>query len=156
MALQNHSPIIRHYQDVLDLVEEVDSPWLKVCLDVPMLIHQDDGWVRDAVKATGDRQVHSHFGGEFERDEADVVQLKNLGLDRPPINYPTFLRGMKEIGYDGFFCFEFCHPAEDDKKNVMGIDFVHEQTAMALEYLRRQIKEAEAAPTNGRTAATTD
>lgn len=38
MALQNHAPIIRHYQDTLDLVREVSSPWLRVCLDAPLLI----------------------------------------------------------------------------------------------------------------------
>jgi len=149
MALQNHSPIIRHYQDVLDLVREVDSPWLKVCLDGPMLIHQNDEWVCAAGLATRDLQVHSHFGGEFERDAAGVVQLRNLGLEREPINYPTFLRAMKEIGYEGYFCFEFCHPAEDENKNIMGIDFIHEQTALALEYLRCQIAAVEAEASNG-------
>ena len=33
MALQNHAPLIRHWKDCLDLVQEVNSPWLKVCLD---------------------------------------------------------------------------------------------------------------------------
>lgn len=141
MALQNHPPIIRHYQDTLDLVREVDSPWLKVCLDVPLLTRQDDKWVRQASLATGELQVHSHFGGEFFRDEEGKVRLKPFGLGRPLTNYPTFLRAMKEIGYEGYFCFEFCHPAVDESHNPAGIEFIHEQAALALEYMRDRIAE---------------
>ncbi|MEA3345484.1 MAG: sugar phosphate isomerase/epimerase family protein, partial [Chloroflexota bacterium] len=143
MALQNHPPIIRHYQDTLDLVREVDSPWLKVCLDAPLLIHQDDDWVRKAALATGDLQVHSHFGGEFFRDEEGRAQLKSLGLRRPLTNYPAFLRAMKEIGYEGYFCYEFCHPAVDENHDPVGIELIHEQAAMALEYMRDRIAELE-------------
>jgi len=143
MALQNHGPVIRHYQDTLNLVREVDSPWLQMCLDAPLLMRQDDEWVREAALAAGDLQVHSHFGGEFLRDEAGTVQLKPFGLGRPPTNYPAFLRAMNEIGYDGYLCYEFCHPAVDKMHNPMGIELIHEQTAMALEYLREQISATE-------------
>lgn len=85
--------------------------------------------------------MHSHFGGEFFRDEEGKVQLKSFELGRPLVNYPAFLRAMKEIGYHGYFCFEFCHPAVDEKHNPAGIETIHEQTAMALEYMRDRIAE---------------
>ena len=142
MALQNHGPVIQNYQDTLDLVREVNSPWLKVCLDAPLLIRQDDEWMREAALAAGSLQVHSHFGGEFFRDEEGKAQLKPFGLGRPPVNYPAFLRAMKEIGYDGYFCYEFCHPAVDEEHNPAGIEYIHEQTAMAADYMRDQIEGA--------------
>ena len=46
---------------------------------------------------------------------------------------------MKEIAYDGYLCYEFCHPAVDQAHNPAGIEFVHEQTIMALEYMRNCI-----------------
>lgn len=143
LALQNHPPLIRHYQDTLDLVHEVDSPNFRMCLDVPILTRQDDDWVRKAALATGDLQVHSHFGGEFERDENGDVQLKPFDLDRPLTNYPAFLKAMREIGYEGYFCYEFCHPAVDKNHDPAGIEFIHEQAAMALEYMRGRIAEVE-------------
>ena len=50
MALQNHPPFIRHWKDIYDLVREVNSPWLKVCLDLPMLTQFD----KEFVQASGD------------------------------------------------------------------------------------------------------
>ena len=38
LALQNHHPVIRDYKDVLRMVEEVNSPNLKVSLDVPIMV----------------------------------------------------------------------------------------------------------------------
>jgi sugar phosphate isomerase/epimerase len=143
MALQNHAPLIDNYQHMLDLIREVDSPWLKACLDAPLLINQEGDWVRQAALATGDLQVHSHFGGEFLRDEDGMVQLKSLGVDRPPVNYSAFLNAMKDVGYDGYFCYEFCHPAVDENRERRGIDMVHEQAALALAYMRDRIAEVE-------------
>lgn len=143
VALQNHSPLIRHYQDTLDLVREVDSPWLKVCLDAPLLTRQDDDWVREAALATGDLQVHSHFGGEFSRDEEGEVRPRSLGLDRPSVNYSAFVSAMGDIGYDGYFCYEFCHPAVDENHDPAGIDLIHKQASMAVEYMQGHIAEVE-------------
>jgi len=141
MALQNHRPLIRHWKDTYDLIREVNSPWLKMCWDAPIEPRQDDESLWEAGRTIGDLQVHSHFGGEFCRDEKGMVQLKPLHYGQTPTNYPTFLKIMKDIGYDGYFCYEFCHPAVDENHNPVGIEFIHEQTSMALEYMRDRIAE---------------
>jgi sugar phosphate isomerase/epimerase len=41
MVLQNHAPLIRSWKDVLDMVSEVNSPWLKICLDLPIFEKQE-------------------------------------------------------------------------------------------------------------------
>ena len=40
-----------------------------------------------------------------------------------------------KAGYDGYINWEFCHPAKENGA-FAGIDYVHNQTEMALEYLR--------------------
>jgi len=141
MALQNHSPLIRHWRDTYDLIREVNSSWLKMCWDVPIEPRQDDEWLWEAGRTIGDLQVHSHFGGEFYRDEKGTVRLKPLHYGQVPTNYPTFLKIMKQIGYDGYLCYEFCHPAVDENHNPAGIELIHEQTSMALEYMRDRMAE---------------
>ena len=143
MSLQNHPPLLRNYKDVLKLVRAVDSPWLRVNLDCPMLVSQDDDWVRNAALDTGSLQTHSHFGGEFGRDENGAAQLKAMNYDpnwNAP-NYPVFLQAMKDIGYDGYYCFEFCHPAVDESNRSLGIDYIDEQAALSMEYMRDRIAE---------------
>jgi sugar phosphate isomerase/epimerase len=141
MALQNHAPLIRHWKDCYDLVREVNSPWLKVCLDLPIMTHQDEEWVRQAALTVGELQVHSHFGGEFYRDDGGRVQLKRYSFTRPLPDYANFLKLMKEIGYDGYFCFELCHPVLNDDHEPQGLDYVDEQTRLAQEYMHTLIEE---------------
>jgi sugar phosphate isomerase/epimerase len=135
MALQNHAPLIRHWKDCYDLVREVNSPWLKVCLDLPIMTSYEDEWVRQAALTVGPLQVHSHFGGEFYRDEAGRVQLKPLSFGRSLPDYARYVKLMKEIGYDGYFCYEFCHPALSDAHEPLGLATIDEQAQLAQEYM---------------------
>jgi len=141
MALQNHAPLIRHWKDCYDLVREVNSPWLQVCLDLPLLGRYDRAWVRQAALTVGDLQVHSHFGGEFYRDGAGRIQLKPWSFDQPLPDYAYFIQLMKEIGYDGYFCYELCHPVLSDAHEPLGLDYVDEQAQLAQEFLSTLIKE---------------
>jgi sugar phosphate isomerase/epimerase len=141
MALQNHAPLIRHWKDCLDLVREVDSPWLKVCLDLPIMSVQDPEWVREAALAVGALQVHSHFGGEFSRDEDGRAQLVPYSFGRPLPDYAHYMRLMREIGFDGYFCYELCHPVLDKSHEPVGLAFVDRQARLAREYMERVIAE---------------
>jgi sugar phosphate isomerase/epimerase len=138
LALQNHAPIITQYQHMLELIREVDSPNLKACLDCPLLRPRDGDadYVAQAVRDTGDLQVHSHFGGEFQGDAEGVAQLEG------PTNYPAFVKALKEAGYDGWVCYEFCHPCLDARHEPAGMERVDEQVGMAAEYMKRVIAEA--------------
>ena len=58
--------------------------------------------------------------------------------------YPTqltamqaFVQAMRTIGYDGFISYELCHPVwVRGTRRRAGIEYVHEQAALALEYMR--------------------
>ena len=137
MALQNHSPLIRNWKDTFDLVKEVNSPWLKVCLDLPIFDKQDKEYIANAVRTVGSLQVHSHFGGEYYRDENKVIRPKLLDYYAGGImpDYSHYIQLMNEIGYNGYFTFELCHPLLNEDHTRAGIDFVHEQVKLAREYL---------------------
>ena len=48
--------------------------------------------------------------------------------------YPAYVDALVESGYEGYMDWEFCHPALENGKPV-GIEYVHNQTRMAFEYL---------------------
>jgi sugar phosphate isomerase/epimerase len=137
MALQNHAPLIRHWKDTYDMVKEVNSPWLKVCLDLPIFENLDKDYVAKAVRTVGNLQVHSHYGGEFYRDDNKVIRQKgldyNFGEQFP--DYPHYIQLMNEIGYNGYFTFELCHPILNKDHTSAGIEYVHEQVAYAREFM---------------------
>jgi sugar phosphate isomerase/epimerase len=137
MALQNHSPLIRTWRDTYDLVKEVDSPFLKVCLDLPIFDKQDKDYIANAVRTIGNLQVHSHFGGEYDRDENKVIKPRLLDYYAGGImpDYEHYIQLMNEIGYNGWFTFELCHPLWNKDHSRAGIDFVHEQVSLAHEYM---------------------
>jgi sugar phosphate isomerase/epimerase len=141
MALQNHAPLIGHWKDCYDLVREVDSPWLKVCLDLPIMTNYDHEWVREAALTVGDLQVHTHFGGEYYRDDQGKVQQKKLRFGRPLPDYGHFVKLMKEVGFDGYWCFELCHPVMSEAHEPLGLDYVHEQVELAQEFMSTLIAE---------------
>jgi sugar phosphate isomerase/epimerase len=139
MALQNHTPLIRHWKDTYDLVKEVNSPWLKVCLDLPIMENLDKDYVANAVRTVGNLQVHSHYGGEFYRDASGVVQQRVLEyhFGEPLPDYEHYIGLMNEIGYNGYFTYELCHPVLNADHTRAGIEFVHEQVKLAREYMAK-------------------
>jgi hypothetical protein len=42
---------------------------------------------------------------------------------------------MNEIGFNGYFTFELCHPLLNKDHTRAGIDFVHEQVSLAREFM---------------------
>lgn len=153
LALQNHKPLIKTYQDVLRMVREVGSPNLKVCLDAPIMENKDAEYLRKAVRDVGALQAQSHFGGEYERKAPGGPILRPITrsqwgkpYERPgywPDNfYLPFIETLLETGYRGYLGYELCHtlPVVDGK--TVGIDFVDANARLALEFIRETIAEA--------------
>jgi sugar phosphate isomerase/epimerase len=128
LALQNHRPVTMDYNDVLKMIDQVGSPALKACID---------HGTNEAVSKSGRLLVHSHYNGEFRRDgEGQLRSTHKVG-------YGPFVDALVASGYNGFMNWEFCHPAMKFGKRA-GIEYVHEQTRMALEYMKKLRREAEA------------
>jgi sugar phosphate isomerase/epimerase len=133
LALQNHPPVIRDYQDVLKMVKEINSPNLKVSLDVPMMVDKSPENIQRAAQAVGDLQVLSHFGGEYERDTDGKIKGEKF--------YAPFIQAMHAIGYSGYLSYELCHPLPIVNDQTVGIEFGEKNAQLASEFMRGLITE---------------
>ena len=150
LALQNHGPdVVNCYRDVLSLIDEVGSPAFKACMDINIEPEAESAeHARAIVQATGKLLVHSHFNAEFSRRADGGVALVAGGYfdDRfwqRKVAYPAYVEALVASGYEGYMDWEFCHPAKENGKPA-GIDYVHQQTRLALEYMRNLRAEAQA------------
>jgi len=141
LALQNHSPVVRGYKDVLTFIEEVGSPVFKACMDIP-LEGENAGsaqWARKVVRETGPLQVHSHYGGEWKRGTDGRIELAG----ERKVAYGAFVDALTESGYQGFMNWEFCHPAMENGEHA-GIEYIHKHTRLALEFMKQLRADAQA------------
>ncbi len=142
LALQNHEPIIHSHEDVLDFIDEIGSPALKVCLDFPIMKDKSDEAVRRAVREVGPLMVHSHFGGEYDESPdgpGGVPVPRRVGRrGPPPASYATFLGEIKAQGYRGYLCYELCHPCLIGHRHF-GLDEAFNQVRRAARFMRHAI-----------------
>jgi sugar phosphate isomerase/epimerase len=132
LALQNHKPVTEVYTDMLKMVKEVSHPNLKCCLDAPILENNTDpAYIRKAAKDTGDLQVLSHFGGEYDRGP-DGKTVRPHGKSRDDI----FVGAMHDIGYKGYIGYELCHPLPVVDGKLVGQEFADKNAKLAAEYMR--------------------
>jgi len=143
LALQNHSPVIENYRDVLDLIAEVDSPALKACLDAPLMKSHDEAYYREALRATGDLLVHMHFSGRFVQNADGTPELMRMTPLRNLPDYATFMRLAAEInGFSGHTGYELCSPVLIGHRHA-GQTYALAQAALACEYMRSIIDSIE-------------
>lgn len=143
LALQNHKPIINDHRDVIRMVEEVGSPNLQICLDAPLMPDRSAEAIRQGARAVGQRQVLSHFGGEFERRADGSIRgyERNDGVvgEETERYYRDFIRAMSEIGYDGYFGYELCHQLPVVDGQTVGIEHADLNAQLGAEFLRELI-----------------
>ena len=141
LVLQNHSPIIRDWRDVHEVVSLIDSPNLKVCFDIP---HNEDNKenITEAINTFGKSNIHFHFNGEFKRLSDGKVVGQPTVFGAPIQNYPHIVNELARTGFEGYLCWEFCHTVTDSKGNPGTLKEVDEQTKLALEYMRGLIADA--------------
>jgi len=135
LALQNHVPIITGYHDMLRMIQQIDSPHLKACLDLPLLSDKSPEGIRAATAAVGRLQVLSHFGGEYER-AADGSIVNDRGNEA----HVHFIRGMRQIGYSGYMGYELCHPLPVVDGQTVGLEFAEKNAKLAAEFMRGVLK----------------
>lgn len=140
MILQNHPPVTETYIHMLNMVNEIGSDYLKCCLDAPNCgEHQGDDYLTKAVHDVGSLQCHTHASGEFNVDEHGNPVLIAWDPLMVPTNYPAFIKALKEIGFEGYISYEFCHPPRRDGKNL-GLEYIDEQVKLGVRYFRSLMK----------------
>jgi sugar phosphate isomerase/epimerase len=144
LALQNHAPVIRPgYEDALAMMQEIDRPNVKLCLDVPLYYErQREEYVRESIQKCGNHIVLTHFGAwNFsQKSNGEVIQDPAPGFGGQ-INYKTFFEGLEQTGYDGYLVSEYCLPVIRNHK-VAGIEEVDKAMLMSLRYAKGLIKSA--------------
>jgi sugar phosphate isomerase/epimerase len=143
LALQNHRPLVMDWMDVYNIVRVVDSPWLKICYDLPKEEDDDKKWITRGFDTIGDLDVHFHFNGEWKRDANGKSVVAQLHGRDYVTNYPHFIKEMHRIGYKGHISYEYCHQALNDKFEIQGLDYIDNQAQLALEYMRGLVADAE-------------
>ena len=153
LGLQNHSEIGHHHEDVLDIIREVGSKYLKVMLDAAYVNMTDEPFDK-AVHQVGKLIVHSsvsdHTFRPMVRWSQPAVAHMGLGyykikrwsgvpVGEGEIDYKTFVRALMEIGYDGFLSYEICGPVPGGGAEE-NLDKAAKKT---LTYLRNLIAEVE-------------
>jgi len=128
LALQNHHPVIKSHKDVLRMVQEVNSPHLKVSLDVPIMPVRTPQIIHQAALDVGPLQALTHFGGEYDRGPDGKI--------KGAAYYPPFIRAMREIGYHGYIGYELCHPLPVVNGRTVGIEFAEKNAQLAAEFMR--------------------
>jgi len=145
LALQNHRPLIKDHHDVIQMVDEVASPHLKICLDAPLMPDRTTSGIRQGALDVGSRQVLSHFGGEFERRPDSSIRgyERNDGVVGEETNryYKDFAAAMREIGYDGYIGYELCHQLPIVDGNTVGIEYAHHNAQLAAQFMRQIIED---------------
>jgi len=153
LALQNHRPVIHDHHDVRRMVQEVDSPSLKICLDAPLMPDRSPAAIHQAAREVGPLQVLSHFGGEFERRPAGTIRGFDVfdGVMRGDTNqyYKDFVRAMHVIGYQGYLSYELCHTLPVIDGQTVDIGYAHQNAQLAAEFMRDLI-ESESVPTSAK------
>lgn len=144
LALQNHKPIIKDHRDVLRMVDEVNSPHLQVCLDVPLMPDKSAAAIDEAARAVGRRQVLSHFGGEFDRNpDGSITGVDRIdGVITGETNqyYRDFASSMRNINYNGYISYELCHQLPVVNGDTVGIEFANKNAQLAAEFMREIIR----------------
>jgi sugar phosphate isomerase/epimerase len=142
LALQNHPPVVRNSQDVLDMIEEVGSPNLQVCFDVSgERAWQDTNWILGQARRIGDRWAHSHYSGDFKRKPDGTVERAPLGLVMGPRegnmtwNYEAWVQAMYEVGYQGYVNYEGCTPTYTRSGRLVPMEVMDERVQMARDFM---------------------
>jgi len=141
LGLQNHSPVTSFVDEVLRLVDDVGSPYLKVVLDAPLLTERGED-LRRAVLKCGGLIAHTHtsdFRYVYGREIGDFFTFRRVmavPLGKGVVDYPTFIGALREVGYEGYLSYEMCSRLEGGSSES-NLDRL---AKAALEYTRRLIR----------------
>jgi len=123
LALQNHSEITVHHQDVLQMIQEIGSPAVKVALDAPYIMRTGEPFEK-AVAEVGSLMIYSTASDQIHRTVAfhnapstfkmtgyyTLTRLIAVPAGDGVVDYRAFFMALKKIGYDSYMAYEICAP----------------------------------------------
>ncbi len=143
-----HEAMICYVRECIKLAHDLGSPLCKIFA----------AWrgitLHDALATYDDTYGYDSYGyWKGDRRGFVVDCLRELvaggyfdaGFWGRRVAYPAYVRALVVSGYEGYINWEFCHPAREHGEPA-GIDYVHRQTELAVEYLKSLRSTALAAP----------
>jgi sugar phosphate isomerase/epimerase len=105
----NHGGFIQTNDDVVRIMGDVDSEWLRLNLDTGNFI---DGW--DSIEKSMLHTVQVH------------AKMNNVGPDGTDdtCDYPRFIKLLKEMNYRGFVSVEYEGPEEEMTAVQRGVEYI--------------------------------
>jgi hypothetical protein len=98
-------------------------------------------YYREAITATGDRLVHTHFGGRFQRQADGTVTRLTDPVSPYLADERTFLKAAREIvGYGGHVGYELCSPVLVGHRHA-GLHYALLQAELACEFMQEIIRD---------------
>jgi len=113
------SCFVKDYNDWAELARRVDSSVLKVNYDPANII-----WAgkdpAEGVKKLGSNIVHTHAKnvifekqGGYQEGTA-LRKIKDVSADRGEVDYRSYIKSLKDVGYQGFLTIEMHHKNEKE------------------------------------------
>ena len=146
IALEPHTSIVQTHEDALDMVEQVGSDNMGICLDPPLLaIHREP--VEEAVKAVGKLLLHAHVM-DFVRKPvlvkyhampglavSEFTPIQDVPLGTGEVDIEGFVRAAEKVGFRGHLSYEVCVPFHI-RHRTPTLEDVDRMTRHAAKYLR--------------------
>lgn len=151
LGLQNHPAIAGTYEDVLAMMNEVDSKSVGIVLDQAYVNWTRDS-IADAVRQTGKRIVHSHVldyktkSPILEHVQAGIrrtSRIESVPVGEGEVEFELFIRLLNEVGYRGFLSYEICGPIYKDHNLITNLEGVEEYLKKGLTYMRKVIEKVQ-------------
>ncbi len=113
----NHGGFIQTNADVVRIMGDTDSEWLRLNLDSGNFI---DGW--DSIEKSMLHTVHVH------------AKMNNVGPDGTDdtCDYPRFIKLLKDMNYRGFVSVEYEGPEEEMTAIPRGVEYIRGLMAKAF------------------------
>ena len=121
LAVQNHHDIASHHDMMCWLLDEVDLPNVKAAFDAwtPTLQGADTEQLRAAVLKMKPYIVHTtaaqyvrlpryHYEETLINFSQDETLIRAVPMGEGIVDYETFFKSLKEIGYAGYVGYEMC------------------------------------------------
>lgn len=151
LGLQNHPAIAGTYEDILAMINEVDSKSVGIILD-QAYINWTKNSIVDAIRYTGKRIVHSHVLDY--KTKSPIVEHLQAGIGRTSrietvpigegeVDFELFIRLLNEVGYRGFLSYEICGPIYKDHNLITNLEGVEEYLKKGLAHMRKVIEKVQ-------------
>lgn len=146
LAIQNHHDIGLHHEAMKWLIDEVNLPNVKAAFDCwsPTLEGLSPEEIREAVKTMSPYLVHTTTADykelpryKYEHLQTNYVKLESqmraVPMGKGFIDYDTFIKALKEIGYQGYISYEMCEVLEGGGS----VENLDRSAKMFLEYVKQ-------------------